>query len=154
MRGWVLAGGLSSRFGSDKALHEIDGEPLAARLARVLAEAGLTPGIVARHPRGLGVPERIEPEGPRHPLWGIADALLEGDAFFAPVDLVDLRADQVRALVEARAVAVGQPLCGVYPASFRDAALVAALAGARVQEATAALPRLDVGPLANLNRPR
>ena len=39
VRGFVLAGGASRRFGRDKALVEIDGEPLIARLCRVLEEA-------------------------------------------------------------------------------------------------------------------
>lgn len=153
MRGWILAGGLSSRFGSDKALHLVDGAPLAVRIARVLAEAGLEPALVARHPRGLGLPELIEPDGPRHPLWGVAAALEQGGAFFAPCDLPDLRVDQVRRLLAEGAIALGQPLLGVFPATFRDRARAAALAGERVRDAVAGLPTLDVGAVPNLNRP-
>ncbi|HEX3119910.1 MAG TPA: molybdenum cofactor guanylyltransferase [Candidatus Acidoferrum sp.] len=39
VRGFVLAGGASRRFGRDKALVEFDGEPLIARLCRVLQAA-------------------------------------------------------------------------------------------------------------------
>ena len=63
MKGYVLAGGLSSRFGSDKAVYLVDGVPLAVRIAEVLRAAGLDPCVVARTPRGLGIPERIEPDG-------------------------------------------------------------------------------------------
>ncbi|MFZ5481013.1 MAG: molybdenum cofactor guanylyltransferase [Myxococcota bacterium] len=150
MLGNVLAGGLSSRFGSDKAVHLVDGEPMAVRVARVLAEAGLAPRLVARAPRGLGLPELIEPDGPRHPLWGVAAALADGDGFFTPVDLVDLRVEQVRALLAARGRAKGQPLLGFFPASFREVALEAALAGRPVREVVTA--EVDVGVVRNLNR--
>jgi molybdopterin-guanine dinucleotide biosynthesis protein A len=39
IRGYVLAGGTSRRFGRDKALVEFDGEPLITRLCRVLQAA-------------------------------------------------------------------------------------------------------------------
>ena len=39
--GAILAGGQSERMGFNKALLEIDGEPLIAKVARVLNEAGV-----------------------------------------------------------------------------------------------------------------
>lgn len=154
MRGFILAGGLSRRFGSDKALHVVDGVPLALRIAEVLRAAGLDPWLVARRSRPLGLPELLEPEGPRHPLWGVAAALGEGDdVFLTPCDLAALEVEQVRALLAARAVAVGQPLLGVYPARLRDRALAFATAGASVRAFAEGLPTLDVGPIVNLNRP-
>ncbi len=153
MRGCILAGGLSRRFGADKALYAVDGEPMAVRVANVLRAAGLEPWLVAREPRGLGLPELLEPDGPRHPLWGIAAALGEGDdAFVAPCDLAALRVEQVEALVAARAIAAGQPLLGVFPARLRDRALQYATAGASVRSFVEGLPVLDVGPILNLNR--
>lgn len=149
MRAWILAGGLSSRFGSDKALHPIDGEPLVVRTARILREAGLDPVVLVRQRRGIGV-EQVEPDGPRHPLWGVAYALAYGDGFFAPVDLVDLDVVRVRRLLDARAVAVDQPLLGVIPASFATRARDLALAGGKVRELLA--PAIDVGAFVNLNR--
>lgn len=154
MTGYVLAGGLSRRFGSDKALHVIGGEALAVRTARILGEAGLSPVVLARTPRGLGVTELLEPDGPRHPLWGIAFALERGeDAFFAPCDLPELAVAQVRALLEARALAVGQPLLGVIPAARAASARDLALAGGSVRRFAEGLPVLDVGSVRNLNRP-
>src|SRR5436190_19307235 len=44
---YILAGGKSSRFGSDKARAEIDGEPLLARIVRVLKPAAKNFTIVA-----------------------------------------------------------------------------------------------------------
>jgi hypothetical protein len=121
------------------------------RTARVLREAGLEPVALVREARGLGVPERIEPDGPRHPLWGVAVGLAEGDAFFAPVDLVDLDVPRVRRLLDARAVAVDQPLLGFLPARLGPRARALAEAGGRVRDLGAST--LDVGPFENLNRP-
>ncbi len=155
MRGFILAGGLSRRFGADKALHPVDGRALALRIADVLRGAGLEPWLVSREPRPLGLPEVLEPEGPRHPLWGVAAALGEGDdVFVSPCDVVDVTVEQVRALLDARAVAAGQPLLGVYPARLRDRAVAFATSGASVRAFVAGLPELDVGPVTNLNRPR
>jgi molybdopterin-guanine dinucleotide biosynthesis protein A len=154
VRGCILAGGLSRRFGADKAVHPVGGELLALRLARVLRAAGLDPWLVAREPRGIGLPELLEPEGPRHPLWGIAAALGEGDdVFVTPCDLAELDVRQVTELLDARAIAVGQPLLGVFPARLRDRALHHATAGGSVRVFVEGLPTLDVGPILNLNRP-
>jgi molybdopterin-guanine dinucleotide biosynthesis protein A len=154
VRGCILAGGLSRRFGADKALHPVEGVALAVRTAGVLRAAGLEPWLVARQRRNLGLPEILEPDGPRHPLWGVAAALGEGDdAFFTPCDLVDLDVEQVRALLAARAIALGQPLLGVFPGRLRDRALTYASEGRTVREFVADLPVCDVGPVTNLNRP-
>jgi molybdopterin-guanine dinucleotide biosynthesis protein A len=154
--GFVLAGGLSSRFGMDKALFRVDGEPLAVRTARVLRAAGLDPVLVARTARNLGIPELLEPDGPRHPLWGVWFALTtvgENGAFFAPCDLPDLAPEHVAPLLAARAVAADQPLLGFYPVDLADRAREFALAGRPVRDFAADRPRLDVGSLRNLNRP-
>ena len=159
MNGRVLAGGLSSRFGSDKALYCLDGEPMAVRTARILTEAGLSSvALVVRAPRGLGLPEVIEPAWPsasplaRHPLWGIA-AALDGDTFFAPCDLPELTVEQVRRLLDANAVATDQPLLGVWPGALKDELGSLATAGASVRSVAARLRQLDIGPVPNLNRP-
>ena len=39
--GYILVGGASSRFGRDKALVELDGRPMYARIAHVLKAAGI-----------------------------------------------------------------------------------------------------------------
>lgn len=161
-RAWILAGGLSSRFGSDKALHLLDGETLLARTARVCAEAGLAVVVVARHERPGGLATIVEPDGPRHPLHGVATALREaaarGDttAVVLPVDLPELTAAAVQALVAAPApaCAVGQRLLAHLPVSAAGAAAEVALRGGRVAaflEGIAAA-EVDVGEVGNLNR--
>jgi molybdopterin-guanine dinucleotide biosynthesis protein A len=158
MRGWVLAGGASTRFGSDKASFLVDGVPLAVRTARVLEAGGCGPvTVIGRHRRALvGVEQEIEPEGPRHPLWGVAEALRHGDAFVAPCDLPDLTPAIVAALRNARARAADQPLLGVFPAALRPRCLALARAGSPVRalaDDPSGAAILDVGPLINLNRP-
>lgn len=153
LRAWILAGGRSLRYGRDKARVEVGGEALLLRTARILREAGLDPVVLAKEPRGMGLPERLEPEGPAHPAWGLAHALEEGDAFFTPVDLPELDPSLVRRLVEARAVALGQPLLGVWPGALAVRARETALAGGPIRALAAGLPSLDVGPVRNLNRP-
>jgi molybdopterin-guanine dinucleotide biosynthesis protein A len=166
MTGWILAGGLSSRFGSDKVLFLLDGRPLALRVADALRAAGLDPRLVARHPRDLGLPELIEPEGPRHPLHGVATALAHdartGLSFsmFCPADLAELRAEQVASLLaahcgEGSVHAASQPLLCVLPTTVavlaeRQARLDGTVRGFLAE--IGARP-VDLGPLRNLNRP-
>jgi molybdenum cofactor guanylyltransferase len=54
IRGFVLAGGASRRFGSDKALVEFDSELLIARLCRVLQAATGAPAFVVGDPEKYG----------------------------------------------------------------------------------------------------
>ena len=61
--GYVSAGGRSSRMGTDKAMLEIDGEPLLVRSARVLSQVAGSVTVV-------GHPERHSGLGVYH-LWGI-----------------------------------------------------------------------------------
>jgi molybdenum cofactor guanylyltransferase len=68
--GFVLAGGASRRFGRDKALVEFDGEPLIARLCRILEAATDAPvriiGDAAKY-SGAGIEciaDRWPGEGP------------------------------------------------------------------------------------------
>ena len=77
--GAVLAGGASSRMGTDKAFIEIEGEPMVARAAGALRAAGAAPVLVVGgdHARlsALGldnVPDRHPGQGP---LGGVITAL-------------------------------------------------------------------------------
>lgn len=86
---FVLAGGASRRFGRDKALVEFDGEPLIARLCRILqaanAENVRVIGDTEKYAH-LGVeclPDRWPGEGP---LGGIITALRATEAVGSPSD--------------------------------------------------------------------
>lgn len=48
-RAYLLAGGRSQRYGSDKALARVDGQPNLLRLARLLVQSSWSVTIVAQH---------------------------------------------------------------------------------------------------------
>ena len=85
-RGLVLAGGKSSRFGSDKALAVYEGESFLSRAARILAGLKLDLVIAIREGAFYSIPdgtllEDCYPE--KGPLGGISTAMREfpGDDF-------------------------------------------------------------------------
>ncbi len=120
--GCVLAGGLSTRFGSDKALAELDGHTLIARAVDALS--GWCEHVVVAGRETAPAP--TVPDWPRPgmgPLAGIAAALHlardEGyeavltcgvDSVLLPEGLPDL-------LAPAPAFVAGQPVIGLWPAS-------------------------------------
>ncbi len=76
--GAVLAGGLSRRMGSPKAMVEVAGRPLVARVVAAVGSAGLEPVVVAKPDSPLPALDcRVlsEPVEPRHPLTGLIAAL-------------------------------------------------------------------------------
>ena len=153
-RGFVLAGGLSTRFGSDKAVADLDGQPAVVTLARRLQAAGLEAAVVARSARNLGLREVIEPAcASRHPLLGIAAIDGDDDVFACSCDAVDLTVAAISRLCAARAVSRDSPLCGVWPAALRRRAAQAAKDGRSVRWLAAGLPVLDVGIVGNRNEP-
>jgi molybdopterin-guanine dinucleotide biosynthesis protein A len=102
--GFVLAGGRSSRMGSEKALIQLAGEPLVVHAIRILRKAGLAARIAgARSPLdryALVVPD-TEPD--RGPVGGICTALAftaAKRAVFLPVDMPLLPAALVLLLLE------------------------------------------------------
>jgi molybdopterin-guanine dinucleotide biosynthesis protein A len=173
--GAVLCGGGSRRFGTDKALVEVDGRPMAERVAAVLESAGCAPVVfvggdgdrlTAITGREL-VADTWPGEGP---LGAVVDALerfarLDAEGVVvAACDLPDLTVDAVRSVVGdgvAIAVAVGErlhPSLTFWPMS--KAVEVEALfhSGLRaVHEALDALGATRVavaeGALRNVNRP-
>ena len=118
VRGYVLAGGASSRMGRDKARIPWRGLPMAAHVASVLAEAGVEVSLVRRGPADGeegwttrdGAPLRVVREaerGERHPLLGVLTALEDAvsDVLIVPCDVPRLRPLHVVRLVEAGAIA-------------------------------------------------
>ena len=69
MVGAVLAGGLSRRMGEPKAVVELAGRPLVARVVSTVGSAGLEPIVVAKPDSPLPPLDcRVlsEPSEPRH----------------------------------------------------------------------------------------
>ncbi|MEI6641062.1 MAG: molybdenum cofactor guanylyltransferase [Novosphingobium sp.] len=115
--GAVLAGGHSTRFGSDKALAELGGRSLLARAIAAL-EAQCDGVIVV----GRGdVPDRPRPG--MGPLGGINAALHHAashgysDVLTCGVDCAGLGPDSRADLAPAPAYAADQPVIGLWPAS-------------------------------------
>ena len=106
--GAVLTGGASTRMGADKAFVEIDGEPLALRVAHALASAGASPvvtigGDIDRL-RSIGLEAHPDRQGAQGPLGGIVTALevLDADVVFvAACDLVAVSGAAIREVIDA-----------------------------------------------------
>lgn len=119
--GAVLAGGLSSRFGSDKALAELGGHTLIARAVDALAGWCEFVVVVGR----ATAPAPTLPDWPRPgmgPLAGIAGALhLARDESYSAVltcgvDSVGLPDNLPDLLGPAPAFLSDQPVVGIWPA--------------------------------------
>ena len=120
--GAVLAGGLSTRFGSDKALAELDGHTLLSRAVDALSGWCEYVVVVGRET----APAPTLPDWPRPgmgPLAGVAAALHHArdedyaavltcgvDSAFLPDNLPDL-------LSPAPAYIADQPVIGLWPVS-------------------------------------
>ncbi len=120
--GCVLAGGKSTRFGSDKALAELDGHTLLARAVDTLAGWCEQVVVVGRET----APAPTLPDWPHPnmgPLAGIAAALhLALDQGYdavltCGVDSAGLPDDLLERLGAAPAYVAGQPVIGLWPAS-------------------------------------
>lgn len=90
--GFVLAGGQSSRMGTDKALLPLAGRPLIEHMLSILHEAGLEASLAGARSVELArfAPIVLDAEQDRGPLAGICAALAAASsapcAVFLPVD--------------------------------------------------------------------
>ena len=166
--GALLVGGASTRFGSPKALARYEGETLAERGHRVLAEAFGEVIVVGKAADGLDLPFEILDDGSdvRASMVGVAAALRLAGAevvVVLPTDMPLVAAELLRTLadaVEGHDAAVPQtgPLPGAYrrtvlPVLERriasgDFALHAALGELRTR-----VLQLDEAALRNVNEP-
>ncbi|HEY6760118.1 MAG TPA: NTP transferase domain-containing protein [Baekduia sp.] len=130
--GVVLAGGRGRRLGGDKAIVELEGRPLIQYVLEALHEVCDHVAVVAKRdtllPALAGTADLwIEPDEPRHPLTGVAYALMmaAGRSVLAvAVDLPLIDAATLRAIAtadpEGAAVVVPlvhgrpMPLCALY----------------------------------------
>lgn len=172
---FILVGGRSSRFGSDKALFEIDGRAMVLRVADALRPHVVTVTLVGHSAEyeNLGlplIPDLVEGAGP---LGGIVSALEHAKAprclvvgcdmpllASAPLALLLKKAASanVDALVPRTPDGRLQPLCAVYAKRAREPLSQALRAGER--KITNALARVnwrqfrvnDPTPFSNINR--
>ena len=120
----LLVGGASSRFGSPKALIELDGETLAERGRRVLAQACdevLVVGKVGELPFPV-LPDAGDVRAPIAGVVGGLRAAANDVCVFLPVDCPRMTAEAIRALGDAcRDAAV--PETGPLPGAWAKSAL-------------------------------
>jgi molybdopterin-guanine dinucleotide biosynthesis protein A len=117
--GILLVGGASERFGSPKALAELQGETLAERAWRVLGEACDERIAVGKATEALELPFPVLDDGSteRAPIHGVLAGLRAATSDLCvvlPVDCPLVTPAMLRALAAARAVPQTGPLPGAY----------------------------------------
>lgn len=167
LTGVLLVGGASTRFGSPKALAELDGEPLAERAWRTLGEA-CDERIALGKSGELELPFEVVDDGSgvRAPIAGVVAGLAASTAnlvVFLPVDCPLVTPDMLRSLAAAcDGVDAAVPQTGPLPGAYRKTALPVLqrrLAAERLslRESLAELEtrtvELDERLLANVNTP-
>jgi molybdopterin-guanine dinucleotide biosynthesis protein A len=166
--GLILAGGLSSRMGEDKALMEIDGQSMLDRTAHILHSMGVGRVVVSGSRPG-GVPDRWPEAGPVGGLASAADVLPDADLLVVPVDMPRLGHAVLAPLLSQRFLRVTRwaghplPMRLTLDAGTRDAlALLMTQTGrdrsvsalqTRIGTTTLPLDGLDPLLLANCNTP-
>lgn len=142
--GFILAGGKSSRMGTDKALLRFEGQTLLESALRRMRAVADPVWVVASRP-DLGTYAPIIPDIYAHcgPLGGIHAALLASradlnlvlavDMPFVPVEvlrsLITIAAESQASVVVPETPDGRQPLCAVYRREFRELAEAALKSG-------------------------
>jgi molybdopterin-guanine dinucleotide biosynthesis protein A len=123
--GAILAGGRSSRFGSDKALYIHKGKPLIAHVADALAVQCADVVVCGRSWETLaGLDDRPAPG--LGPMGGLCAALHHGaergfdSVLAAPCDLFGIPGEAAFRLRPGPAVADGQWLLGLWPTALAE----------------------------------
>jgi molybdopterin-guanine dinucleotide biosynthesis protein A len=133
---YILAGGRSRRFGSDKARSEIEGLPLILHVKKSLAQVADGVTVVAREAgvyADLGLRTIGDVIRDKGPLGGLLTAIddrgHDGWVFITACDWVGIQSSWVRRLLSERRTANAvlfeserdQPLFGLYHTSVRAA---------------------------------
>lgn len=141
----VLAGGLGSRIGGDKAMVELGGRPLISYPLEAAHGAGLPAVVVAKRTTKLpplSAPLLLEPDEPTHPLLGVITALEQLLAVIAlPCDMPLVAPQALSALAQMHEdVATlwpGEPFPALYRSALLPQLRVAVQAGASVRSTQA-----------------
>ena len=166
--GAVIAGGKSTRFGSDKALAPFRGRPLIDHAVSAVAAHSAQVIVCGRDHEDLAS-VKDQPNAGMGPLGGVAAALLEAQArrhsavLTAPCDTIDLPQDLLNILSPYPSYVESLPVIGLWPASAAADAL-AILEGegihsmkafaARISARAVQLPRepVNINTAADLER--
>ncbi|MGB0640240.1 MAG: molybdenum cofactor guanylyltransferase [Myxococcota bacterium] len=163
----ILAGGRSSRMGTDKALLDIGGTPLAVRTFNSLHASGCNPiHLVGRQPalHTLGIAVISDEDERSHPLYGLVAALSHCEhelMLIAPCDIPNLSPEHVQHILAygqpCIAISDGRthPLLGLFSVAMLSRARQIADENGSVHEFTQNMTRLDLPSpsLLNLNFP-
>lgn len=160
--GVVLAGGSSSRFGSDKALARIGGASLLD--SAVAALRTMCDEVVVAGRDGEGVSVSDWPRAGMGPLGGIAGGLRYAETFdftdilTCGVDSIGLPSNLPALLAPAPAYAESQPVIGLWPVTAIDTIAAILESDGRhsmlaFASAIAARPVQLPGKPANINTP-
>jgi molybdopterin-guanine dinucleotide biosynthesis protein A/N-acetylglutamate synthase-like GNAT family acetyltransferase len=127
LTGVLLVGGASRRFGSPKALADLDGETLAARAWRTLGAACDERLAVGKRTDALPLPFDLTDDGTdvRAPIAGVVAGLRAARndlCVFLPVDTPFLRPNDLRELA-AQCLDVAVPPSGPLPGAYRRSSL-------------------------------
>ncbi len=180
--GAILAGGRSSRMGRDKAFLPVGGEPLIARQARLLREAGCSeliisglPNVDYGIPNALVVYDSVQDAGPLAGLAAMLSAARHPWVLVIAVDLPCLDPTFLRRLLSLGAGRTGavphvphgfEPLTALYPRTLLLEAEEALAAGnyslqtlVTAVEKLSLVKRLELSPseqaaLVNWNKPQ
>ncbi|MHC1652003.1 molybdenum cofactor guanylyltransferase [Stenotrophomonas maltophilia] len=99
INGIVLAGGLSSRMGRDKAGLPWQGRTLLEHMRGLLTQAGAREVWVSgNYPAFGGIPDRVAGCGPLGGLHSVAMQMPDGPAWVVPVDMPRLSAGLLQRL--------------------------------------------------------
>ena len=143
-------------MGRDKAFIILNGQPLAAHAASVLASGGCNPvRIVGRQAALTTLGWRVIKENgtDHHPLLGVNLALLahpKGLVLVAPCDIVNLSVDHIAPLLSHGAPCVARsddrvhPLLAIFPSSYAEKAAALAAKGAPAMALCEGLPVIDL----------
>ena len=127
--GALLVGGASRRFGSPKALARLDGETLAERAHRTLADAFSRVVVVGKVSDALPLPFPLVDDGSdvRAPIVGVAAALRAAPddlVVVLPTDVPSATPELLAELAEAaEGVDAAVPDTGPLPGAYRRSAL-------------------------------
>jgi molybdenum cofactor guanylyltransferase len=128
---FILAGGKSSRMGTEKGLIPFRGKPLIQHLIATLAELGIKPVIIGHHPEyhqfEISVVGDLIPD--KGPMGGIFTALshsVSSHALILSCDSPLIQTGTLKKLItmKSNSIVVGQreeriyPFPGIYPASI------------------------------------
>jgi molybdopterin-guanine dinucleotide biosynthesis protein A len=166
--GLILAGGLSSRMGEDKALLTIDGQSMLERTTTALRTMGADLVVVSGSRPG-GIPDRWPQAGPVGGIASAAEAIPDAELLVVPVDMPRLGHAVLEPLMSERSqraarwnghplpmrftldAHVREQLTALMRLTGRDCSVSALQT--RIGTTTLPLGMLDPGLLANCNTP-